>query len=154
MESVITTRYATDEDLNVLYDFERGIIEAERPMDDTLRAGEIHYYDLVAMIEDQNVALIVAECNDELIGSAYIAIRDSKPYWTHKRHGYMGFMFVIPDYRGQGVNKLIMDRCIFWAKSRGLTEIQLEVYTVNKAAIRAYEKAGMTNHLVRMRKSI
>lgn len=156
MESTIKLRSARIEDLTTLYSFERGIIEAERPMDETLRKGEIHYYDLEQMIKAKDVEVIVAveENLKILVGSAYIAVRESKSYWTHDRHGYLGFMFVKPEYRGQGINGAIMDRCLEWAKSQNLTEVQLDVYPSNTPAMRAYEKAGFSSHLLKLRKSI
>ena len=154
MNTNIILRPATLEDLPTLYEFEKGIIEAERPMDITLRPGEIHYYDLEAMIEAKDVHVIVAVDSNTVVGSAYVAIRESKSYWTHDRHGYLGFMYVIPEYRGQGINGLIMDECIKWSKAKGLEEVQLDVYPENEAAVKAYCKAGMTNHLIKMRKSI
>ena len=154
MNTQIIIRPASLEDLPMLYEFEQGIIDAERPMDITLKSGEIHYYDLEAMIQAEDVEVVVAENNGLLIGSAYVAIRESKSYWTHDRHGYLGFMFVRPEYRGQGVNGLLMDECIKWSKAQGLEEIQLDVYPENVAALKAYHKAGMTNHLLKMRKSI
>jgi ribosomal protein S18 acetylase RimI-like enzyme len=41
-----------------------------------------------------------------------------------------------------------------WAKERGLTEVRLEVYSVNQSAIKAYEKAGFTPNLLEMRLEI
>ncbi len=156
MESKIELRPARIEDLETLYTFEKGIVDAERPIDETLRQGEIHYYDLEQMIKAADVEVIVAEdvSAQLLVGSAYIAVRESKSYWTHDRHGYLGFMYVRPEYRGQGINGAIMDRCIAWAKSLDLTEVQLDVYPSNIPAMRAYEKAGFSSHLLKLRKSI
>lgn len=154
MKSNIIIRPARLEDLATLYEFEKGIVEAERPMDSTLKSGKIHYYDIEAMIQAKDVQVLVAEDGVLLVGSAYVAIRESKSYWTHDRHGYLGFMYVLPKYRGQGINGLIMDECIKWSKAQGLEEVQLDVYPENDAAVKAYQKAGMTNHLIKMRKSI
>jgi hypothetical protein len=37
-------------DLNILLEFEQGIITAERPYDPTLQEGKINYYDIEKMI--------------------------------------------------------------------------------------------------------
>ena len=52
-------------------------------------------------------------------------------------------MYTVPEIRGQGVNKKIMEYLYNWSLSRGVYEVRLEVYPKNKPAIRAYEKAGM-----------
>lgn len=156
MKANIRIRTAISTDLDTLYKFEQGIVEAERPMDDTLRTGEIHYYDIEEMINSNDVEVLVAEdmSTDTLVGSAYVAIKDSKSYWTHDRHAYIGFMYVRPEYRGQGINGCIMDSCIQWAKFQNLKEVQLDVYPTNEPAMRAYEKAGFTSHLLKLRMSI
>ena len=58
---MIILRYATEEDLSVLLEFEQGVVTAERPYNPTLIEGEIHYYDLNSLINSENAALIVAE---------------------------------------------------------------------------------------------
>jgi RimJ/RimL family protein N-acetyltransferase len=159
----ITVRPATTADLPTLLRFEQGVISAERPMDPTIRDGPIHYYDLNKMLASPDIHLVVAEANDDtsnggpsptLIGSGYARIDPSRHYLKHTHHAYCGFMYVDPAYRGKGVNQLIIDALKAWARSKNLTELRLDVYTTNDAAIRAYEKAGFTPYLINMRMGI
>lgn len=147
-------RIASHADLPILLTFEQGIIEAERPMDETLKPGSINYYDIGKLIDAEQAEVFVAIAGNEIIGSAYADIRDAKSYLRHDRYAYLGFMFVKPKFRGQGVNKLIIDEMLIWIKSRGVKEVRLDVYDVNAAAIRAYEKAGFTKDMVNMRLGI
>lgn len=150
MENIIV-RPARQEDLPVLLEFEQGVIEAERPMDSTLKSGKINYYDIAAMIEADDVEVLVAELDGELVGCGYARIEISNPYRIHPRHTYLGFMFVPTEHRGKGINKLILEGLKEWTLSQGIFEMQLEVYHNNPAAIRAYEKAGYSMNLVQMR---
>jgi GNAT superfamily N-acetyltransferase len=150
----VTTRKATLDDLDTLLEFEQGIITAERPFDETLREGEIHYYDIAEMIAADDVEVMVAEIDGELAGSGYARIEDVKPYLKHRQHAYLGFMYVKPEYRGMDVNKKIIEALAEWAQLRGITELRLEVYADNFRAVKAYEKAGFTPILVWMRKDI
>jgi RimJ/RimL family protein N-acetyltransferase len=161
----ITIRPATTADLPTLLRFEQGVISAERPMDPTIQDGPIHYYDLDKMLASPHIHLIVAETNDganpgldpgpgTLIGSGYARIDPSRHYLKHTHHAYCGFMYVDPVYRGKGVNQLIIDALKSWARSKNLTELRLDVYPTNDAAIRAYEKAGFTPYLINMRMGI
>lgn len=147
----ITTRKAQPSDLDILLSFEQGIITAERPFDPTLKEGEIHYYDLAKMIAASDVEVIVAELNGEVIGSGYARIIQSKDYLKHNRHCYLGFMYVKPEYRGKGVNNLVLEALKQWTLDQGINELRLEVYNDNQPAIRAYEKAGFTPNLLEMR---
>jgi GNAT superfamily N-acetyltransferase len=150
----ITIRPAELTDLPILFAFEQGIVEAERPYDSTLKPGHINYYDIKAMIESVDTEVLVAVCHKEIVGSAYAQIRSAKPYLQHEYYVYLGFMFVHPAYRGIGVNLKIMETIKDWARSKGITELRLDVYNDNHSAIKAYEKAGFVNHLINMRMGI
>lgn len=146
------TREATQDDLKILLEFEQGIVSAERPFNSTLIDGEIHYYDLNEFIQSPDAILIVAEEDGIIVGSGYALIKKSeKDYNNFKSYAYLGFMFVKPEYRGKGINKLITDELVSWAQSRNISEIRLDVYAQNESAIKAYEKAGFEPLLLTMR---
>jgi GNAT superfamily N-acetyltransferase len=147
----IIIRKAVHSDLETLFEFEQGIVTTERPFDSTLKEGEIHYYDLEAMIGAGDVQLLVAECNGELAGSGYARIEDVKNYLKHPKHAYLGFMYVKPEFRGKGVNQMIIAGLKAWCRERNITEMRLEVYDENVGAVKAYEKAGFKKLLVWMR---
>jgi len=148
----ITVRTATLDDLNTLLEFEQGIIHAERPFDPTLKEGHINYYDLGELIVSPDAEVIVAVSGNEIVGSGYALIVDSKPYLKHPQHAYLGFMYVKPEYRGQGIVQTVIKALQQWSGSRGIREFRLEVYADNAPAIRAYEKIGFVKHMVEMRK--
>jgi GNAT superfamily N-acetyltransferase len=145
-------RPATFTDIPTLLQFEQGVITAERPFDPTLIPGAIKYYDLEMFITSPDAELLVAELDGELVGSGYARIKQSeKVYFDFDRFAYLGFMYVSPQHRGKGINKLIIDRLKEWAKTKGLTELRLQVYAGNEGAVRAYEKVGFGKHMVEMR---
>ncbi len=145
------TRKATLEDLPTLLKFEQGVIEAERPMDPTIKDGKINYYDIFEIITNENSVVFVVEINNEIVASGYAKIKSDRHYLKHKKQGYLGFMFVPKDHRGKGANKLIIDVLLKWCKERDVFEIRLDVYDVNLPAIKAYEKVGFKKHLINMR---
>ena len=147
----IIIRKASLKDLDTLLRFEQGVINAERPSDSTLKDGLIHYYDIEEMIIASHIELLVAELDNHVIGSGYARIENSKPYLKHKRHAYLGFMYVDPGQRGKGVSKKIIERLKQWSISQDITEIRLDVYYNNLTAIRAYEGAGFAKHMIEMR---
>jgi ribosomal protein S18 acetylase RimI-like enzyme len=150
----ITTRPATIADMETLLQFEQGVIIAERPFDQTLKEGPINYYNLPELITASHCHLVVAELNGELIGGGYARIETAKIYLKHPQHAYLGFMYVVPQHRGKGVNKLVMNALQTWAGEQGINEFRLEVYYENAPAIKAYEKIGFKKHMLTMRKSL
>ena len=146
-----TVRKATLNDLPSLLKFEQGLIRTERPMDPTIKEGHIHYYDISEFIKADDSEVFVVENDNDIVASGYVKIKGDRQYLKHKKQGYLGFMFVPEKLRGQGLNKLIIDALINWCRDHGIDEIRLDVYNVNEPAIRAYEKAGFTKHLLNMR---
>lgn len=150
MENIII-RQATEKDIDQLLIFEQGVISTERPFDPTLKPGHIHYYNLREMIGSSTVELVVAELNNEIVGSGYARVEQAKPYLEHDLHAYLGFMYVDPKHRGKEINKKIIEALKKWAASQNLKELRLHVYQDNMPAIRAYEKIGFKKHMIEMR---
>ncbi len=144
-------RNATLADLPVLLEFEQEIIKAERPFDPTLDVDPISYYDLKAMIQDKNTCVLVADDGGRLVSSGYAISKRARHYLDHETYAYLGFMFTDSEYRGLGINGLIVDKLLEWSKEQGFKEIRLTVYEDNLPAIKAYEKVGFKKHLVEMR---
>lgn len=147
----VTVRTAEPKDLPTLLQFEQGVIEAERPFDETLKREDILYYDMEAMLATPNVELVVAELGGNVIASGYARIEEAKPYLKHDQHAYLGFMYTLPEHRGKGVNQKVIDALRQWANGQGVTEMRLEVYVENVGAIKAYEKVGFSGLIVKMR---
>lgn len=147
-------RKAIETDIDTLLSFEKGIIEAERPFDETLKEGEIHYYDLLELIRSDNAEVLVAEMNEEIVASGYAKIITAKDYHKYSEYVHLGFMYVKPAFRGQGINQQILQGLFEWSKSKGVSEMRLEVYDGNIAAKNAYLKLGFKPNLVEMRLEI
>lgn len=148
----MTIRPATKNDLSVLLQFEQGIIEAERPFNSTLNDGEIHFYDLQKLMESEKAQVVVAEVDNEIIGSGYAVIKQEIDWFVkHTQFSYLGFMYVRPAHRGKGVNKAIIERLIEWSWGKGVHEIRLQVLDGNFVAKKAYQKLGFKGHMLEMR---
>jgi ribosomal protein S18 acetylase RimI-like enzyme len=144
-------REALLEDLHILKIFEQEIIQFERPFASNIKKNPVVYYDLKELILRNDAQVLVAVIDEKIIGSGYALIRKSKPYFDPERYVYLGFMFVSPQYRGRGINGKITERLIEWAKSKNISEIQLDVYAENDSALNAYKKIGFKPDLLKMR---
>lgn len=151
MSNAVSIRTASLDDLPTLLNFEQGIVSAERPFDQTLKPDPISYYDVGALITDPDAQVVVAEINGVLVGSGYVKKKRSRAYVQPEYHAFIGFLYVDPEYRGLGVNRLVLDALFDWARENELPEIHLTVYPENASAIRAYEKAGFAPYISEMR---
>ncbi len=147
-------RAATLEDLPQLLDSEQQVLAYERPFNAALKTEDTCYYDLPHLISDSQSLLLVADVDGEIVGTGYVQIRTSKPSRKHQAHGYMGFMYVSPAYRGQGINQQIITTLLNWGQAQGVTDFYLDVYTKNKSAIRAYQKVGFESNMTEMKLSL
>jgi ribosomal protein S18 acetylase RimI-like enzyme len=138
----ISIRPAVNTDLPKLAEFLQFLVNAERPFDVTLKEGEIFYYDIQELILDSKSEVLVIDFNNQIIGCGYAQIRDAKPYQKHEFFGYLGFMYVDPEFRGRGYNNQLINSLKKWVLSQGITEVRLEVYSENEVAVNAYKKAG------------
>ncbi len=144
-------REATLNDLPTLLAFEQALITYERPFAPNLKKGKISYYDLAAYIQAADIRVVVAEIDGQLVGSGYALIKKNKAYKAPQYFVYLGFMYVVAEFRGRGINGRIIKDLIDWGKAQGYTEVQLEVYAENESAIKAYTKAGLVPEILTMR---
>ena len=147
----IELREAVIEDLHILKIFEQEIIQFERPFASNIKMSPVTYYDLKDLILRKDAQVIVAIIGEEIVGSGFALIQNSKPYFEPEQYVYLGFMFVSPQYRGKGINGKIIEKLVEWATSKNLSEIQLDVYAANESATNAYKKIGFKPDLLKMR---
>ncbi|WP_241148026.1 GNAT family N-acetyltransferase [Lacinutrix jangbogonensis] len=150
MMDPITYRSATLEDLPTLLDFEQDLIAFERPFDSNLK-DNCTYYDLDYLITSNNAKTIVACFKNEIIASGYSKIIESKSYHKNTNYSYMGFMYVKPEYRGQGIIQNIIAKLKKWSISKNIFEVRLEVYSDNASALKAYKNNGFKKHMIEMK---
>ncbi|MCA0960316.1 GNAT family N-acetyltransferase [Muricauda ruestringensis] len=147
----VNIRQATMHDLPLLLNFEQEIINVERPFDVTIRKGAVSYYDIEAMIQDPQACIVVAEIEKKVVASGYAIPKKARHYLDHEYYAYLGFMYTDQQYRGKGINAMIVDELKTWSESAGFKEIRLTVYNDNLSAIKAYEKVGFKKHIIEMR---
>ena len=149
----ITIRKATKEDLPTLNVFLQKLVNVERPFDDGIPpTGDVIYYNLANMLDDEKTHLIVAEADGTVVGSGYAQIRKNDADWAlNKQYGYIGFMFVDDTYRHNNIGKHLTDALIKWLKEKKMQDIQLKVYAKNEKAIAAYKKYGFEEFVSEMK---
>ncbi|MBT2699073.1 GNAT family N-acetyltransferase [Bacillus sp. ISL-40] len=90
--------------------------------------------------------LIAAE-GDKLMG--WILLGESKDQFTDKLNGFIYELFVIEEFRGNGISKRLMKTAIDHLKQDGYSEVRLSAFVGNKA-IKLYEKMGFNIRTVTM----
>ena len=148
---MIKLREAKLSDLPILLDFEKSLIRYERAFTPNLKKSDFNYYNLKSYIQDPDISVVVAEKGKSLVASGYALVRLNKIYKNPSHIVFLGFMYVIPEFRGLGINKKILDYLVKWGQKKGYSEFQLDVYAPNKNAIKAYKKVGFNFETITMR---
>jgi GNAT superfamily N-acetyltransferase len=149
--TAIEIRPAVTEDIGEILKFEQGVVAAERPLTDQLKAGEVHYYDVAALVASSTSHVLVAVDSGRLIGTGHASIKSSLEYLAHDQHAYLGLMYVDPEFRGRGIIQSIIADLMQWARTMGVSDFYLDVYAQNQSAVKAYEKFGFKANLIEMK---
>ncbi len=85
-----------------------------------------------------HAAYFVAEIDNRIVGGCGINKLDGgEPGICELQR-----MFLLPEARGKGIGRLLMNTCVQKAKALGFDEIYLESLTQMTEAIRLYERSG------------
>src|SRR5688572_24686090 len=117
-------------------------------------AREQDYYS--GLIADENVALLVAEVGEKLIGFVHAIVRETPamPVFVPRRYAIVDSIVVKSGFQNHGIGKILMDKMQEWAIAKGATSIELHVYEFNETAISFYERLGYQTFSRRMSKEI
>lgn len=93
------------------------------------------------LLRRQSATLLVAERAGEVVGYAAL--------WFAADEAELGDLAVLPEARGRGLGRRLLDAALAEAMRRGAKKVYLEVRESNAAARRLYERAGFTTAAVR-----
>lgn len=147
----VTFREALPSDKETLLLLEQQVVEAERPYNADIRGEGAYYYNIDELIASEQACLLVGLVGDQIVATGYAQLRESKGSLVHDKHSYLGFMLVLEEFRGLGINKLIMDLLLTWSRDQGASHVYLDVYDENESAVKAYKKVGFEKSLVEMK---
>jgi aminoglycoside 6'-N-acetyltransferase I len=91
------------------------------------------------------LAVLVAEAAPgQLAGFAELSIRPQAEGCTTDRVGYLEGWYVIPEARGQGVGRALVEAAEDWARAQGCTEFASDAEADNERSAAAHRALGFT----------
>jgi len=95
----------------------------------------------------------VAETGRAVVGFVHCEIRRSAGTPTLRRrvYAYVHTLAVTADFRRQGIGRMLLDLVREWALGQEVSEIELNVFEFNEAALALYESLGYRTLSRRMR---
>lgn len=108
------------------------------------KPGTIYYDDTLTCMAETHAAprsiYYVGMVNGIMTGGAGIYPTDGLPPDTCE----LVKMYILPEARGKGVGKALVDKCITFAKEQGYKKVYLETMEELKNAVNMYERSGFS----------
>ena len=109
-----------------------------------------------SLLGDPNVALLVTEAQGKVVGFAHVVLLHSPNTTLHvpRRYAVIDNIVVDEGHRRSGIGRALMARAENWAREKGATSVELNVYMFNQQAKGLYEVLGYEGVSVKMSKSL
>lgn len=149
----VKIRLADEQDLKVLcrlyiefHEFHvRGVPERVRSSGDPDKydCSEL-YPKLEKIIKSEDSVIFLAEVDHKPIGLAEVYIREDKPDPARvcRRYGFLQSLIVTQKTRKHGIGKKLVETAESWAKGKGATEMQLDIWEFEAGPLDFYENLG------------
>lgn len=107
-------------------------------------------------IRSPDVGLFVAEKAGQLVGFLHAIVRHTSdiPILVPRRYVVIDNLAVTEEHRRSGIGRALMEKAEAWARAKGATSIELNVYAFNQTAKRFYQELGYKIVSHRMTKSL
>jgi ribosomal protein S18 acetylase RimI-like enzyme len=109
---------------------------------------------LGTQLKVQNIVILVAERDGEVIGYTYSGVEGTDYMSLRGPAGVMYDIVVDPDHRQQGVGRMLVDATLAALKSKGAPRVVLSTAERNAAAQRLFDRAGFRRTMIEMTREL
>ncbi len=110
-------------------------------------AKKIFLTEMNERFNDPDASLLLAEIDNELVGFCFCYVSTKPKYFKLERFGFIGDLYVKPEYRRQGIGEMLVNDAMKFFGKRRINQIELLVARENINTINFWEKLGF-NHLL------
>lgn len=137
--------------INGLQDYE-AVFEPNRRRDPNFAAD--HWREAQHRCAERHGIMLIAEDGNKPVGWAFAHNEHDELFVVEpeRRHGFLAEIFVMPQARGKGFGRALIEGCEAWAKGRGHKLLTIGVLAQNQSAIRSYGGAGYSPYVTIMRR--
>ena len=138
-------RLAKNEDLKALVEMGKQLHLVEKKFEPLLTfSSEEARLRYSKGLTNPNVLLLLAEETHKPIGYLYAHAETVEYLDTNRLECEVEVVFVLPEFRGQGVAQLLIDRCLKWVKTKNVFRVKIGIYAQNTSSQSAFTKIGFT----------
>jgi len=137
--------------INGLQDYEAAF-EPDRRRDPNFAIE--HWRELQHRCAEKHGIMLIAEEGGKAVGWAFAHDEKAEVFVVEpeRSHGFLAELFLMPEARGKGLGRALIEGCEAWARGRGHKLLTVGVLAKNPAAIRAYEVARYAPYIAIMRR--
>jgi GNAT superfamily N-acetyltransferase len=150
----IRLRLATEQDIPVIVDLWMRMMHEHEGFEERLeltRLAPAAYQSYLLMHSGKEKSHVAIAENDEGIqGFCCAYVSQNLPMFAPQQFGYVSDLFVVPALRGQGVGTSLVNHAREWFTSRGIRNMQLQVYTQNEKGLGFWKAKGFKPFFQRM----
>jgi ribosomal protein S18 acetylase RimI-like enzyme len=109
---------------------------------------------LGSQLDDPDTLLLVAECDNRVVGYVYAAMEPLS--WLELRDacGYVHDVVVDPDARRSGVGRALLEETFRWMKERGAPRVVLLSAEKNVQAQQLFQRLGFRRTMVELTREL
>lgn len=153
-------RLATTADLEAIGELWEQLVAYHRALSvDLPRASEngaaLYARRLSDRLDDTHARILVAEHQGTITGYVFGVIVDLVPeVFLEEQAGFIADIFVLPQFRKQGVGRDLVEAMLEWFGMKGITYYEWYVAAANHEARAFWEKIGGRQVMLRMRANV
>jgi GNAT superfamily N-acetyltransferase len=113
-----------------------------------------HWREVQHRCAEKHGIMLIAENEGRAVGWAFAHDQNAELFVVAPdRHlGSLAELYVVPEARGKGLGRALIEGCEAWARDRGHKLLTVGVLAGNGRAIRSYEGAGYSAYGITMRR--
>lgn len=134
----LTLRKATEEDIDILFEWINGLAAYEkRPQDMTGMKEQMTKW----LFEKQAATALLAE-NEEGHNIGYAIYYPTFGSFSAKANVHVEDLYIRPEYRHQGYGRVFFTQLVEWIQGEGYTKLEWSCLDWNTPSIEFYQKLG------------
>lgn len=154
----VRIREASEEDVKELAVLQKAYMLYHERLDDYFafkaNMSELWMDWVVKLLEDSNKVVFCAFVDDRIVGYITGHIINRPPVYQMREVGQIGDVFVLPEYRGQGVFNALFEKVVDWIEEKGMTYVEHAVASTNELGRDVWKKKGFVDFMTFIRKEI
>jgi len=109
---------------------------------------------LGSQLKEPNVVILVAERDGKVIGYSYSGVEGTDYMALRGPAGAMYDIVVDPDFRQQGIGRMLVEATLAALKSQGVPRVVLSTAEKNVAAQRLFDRSGFRRTMIEMTREL